>query len=108
MEKTTLRLQTILYYNEKENLEKSLASVARAVEVSRKKGGCIERIDICYGDASAEPIYTDAEIAALNQKYGEFFRLFRKCGLCKLYCVQIAFTFPYLNYSFSFVKALLV
>lgn len=75
MEKTSLRLQTILYYNEKENLEKSLASVAKAVETSLKKGGCIEHIDICYGDASANPIYTEAEIEAYNQKYGEFFNL---------------------------------
>ncbi len=75
MDKTTLRLQTILYHNEKENLEKSLASVAKAVAVSQKKGGCISHIDICYGDASAEPIYTQEEIAAYNEKYGEYFTL---------------------------------
>lgn len=75
MKKTTLRLQTILYYNEIENLEKSLSSVAKAVEVSKQKGGPIEFIDICYGDASATPLFTEEKIAEYNKKYGEFFNL---------------------------------
>lgn len=75
MDKTTLRLQTILYHNEKENLEKSLASIARAVAVSKSKNGPFDRIDICYGDASAQPLFTEAEIAEYNRIYGEFFTL---------------------------------
>ncbi len=75
MEKTTLRLQTILYHNEIENLEKSLASVAKAVEVSRRKGGSIDFVDVCYGDASAEPLFTDETVEKLNRKYGDFLKL---------------------------------
>ncbi len=75
MKKTTLRLQTILYHNEIENLEKSLASIAKAVETSRTQDGPIEHIDICYGDASSEPLFNDEKIAEYNQKYGKFFKL---------------------------------
>lgn len=75
MKKTTLRLQTILYHNEIGNLEKSLASVAKAVAVSKAEGGCIEYIDICYGDASSEPIFTEEQIDEYNRKYGEYFHL---------------------------------
>lgn len=71
MENLKLRLQTILYYNEIENLEKSLASVAKAVSVSREKGGVITHVDVCYGDASAKPILTENKVAELNEKYGE-------------------------------------
>ena len=75
MEQTTLRLQTILYYNETDNLERSLASIAKAVAVSRAKNGCISHVDVCYGDASAEPIFSKEKIDEYNRRYGEYLTL---------------------------------
>lgn len=75
MEHKTLRAQTILYHNELSDLEKSLSSLAKAVEVSNKKGGAIDFLDVYYGDASAEPILSEEQIAAFNNRFGEFLKV---------------------------------
>lgn len=75
MEHKTLRAQTILYHNEINGLEKSLSSLAKAVEVSKNNGGAIDFIDVYYGDASAEPILNEQQINDFNQRYSEFLKV---------------------------------
>lgn len=75
MNRKTLRAQTILYHNEISGLEKSLSSLAKAVQVSKNKGGVISFIDVYYGDASSQPIFTDEQINAFNERYGEFLKV---------------------------------
>ncbi|MBR2044217.1 MAG: glycosyltransferase family 2 protein [Clostridia bacterium] len=75
MEHKTLRAQTILYHNEISGLEKSLASLYKAVEVSARKGGAIDFIDVYFGDASAEPILTDEQIADFNRRFGKWLKV---------------------------------
>ena len=75
MEHKTLRAQTILYHNELSGLEKSLSSLAKAVKVSKLKGGAIDFIDVYYGDASAEPILTQEQIDLFNNQFGEYLKV---------------------------------
>lgn len=75
MDHKTLRAQTILYHNELSGLEKSLSSLAKAVEVSKIKGGPIDFIDVYYGDASAEPILTQEQIEKFNKTFGEYLKV---------------------------------
>ncbi len=75
MEHKSLRAQTILYHNEFSGLLKSLSSLAKAVEVSRSKGGAIDFIDVYYGDASSEPILNDEQIEDLNRRFGEYLKV---------------------------------
>lgn len=70
-EKIQLRAQTILYKNDLPSVEKSVASIANAVGISKKKDGYVKHIQICFGDASPEPIMSDEYIELLNSKYGE-------------------------------------
>ena len=75
MEHKTLRAQTILYHNEISGLIRSLDSIYNAVEVSKKHGGCIDFLDVYYGDASDKPLFTDDMIAELNEKYKDNLKL---------------------------------
>lgn len=70
-EKVQLRAQTILYKNELSAVEKSVASIANAVSVSKNKNGYVKRVEICFGDASPEAIMDQEYISMLNSKYGE-------------------------------------
>lgn len=70
-EKVQLRAQTILYKNDLSAVEKSVASIANAVAVSRKNNGYVKRVEVCFGDASPESIMNDKYIEMLNSKYGE-------------------------------------
>ena len=69
-ENIQLRAQTILYKNTLDSVEKSVASIANAVAVSKKKGGYIKRAEIYFGDASPEAIMSEEYIKVLNAKYG--------------------------------------
>lgn len=67
-----LRAQTILYKNDLHSVEKSVASIANSVAVSRKSNGYVQFVEIAFGDASPESIMTDEYVAMLNSKYGEY------------------------------------
>lgn len=75
MEHKTLRAQTILYHNHIDGLCKSLSSLAKAVEVSKNKGGAINFLEVYYGDASSEPILTQEQIDSFNERFGEFLKV---------------------------------
>ena len=75
MEIRTLRAQTVLYHNEKGGLVKSLESLYNAVRVSKSCGGCVQFIEVCYGDASESPLFTSEDIDKLNARFGEYLRL---------------------------------
>lgn len=66
-----LRAQTILYKNDLQSVEKSVASIANSVAVSKNNNGYVQFVEIAFGDASPEPIMNDEYIAMLNSKYGE-------------------------------------
>ena len=67
-----LRAQTILYKNDLQSVEKSVASIANAVAVSIKNDGYVKRVEVAFGDASPEAIMTDEYISFLNVKYGQY------------------------------------
>lgn len=66
---TTVQFQTVLYHCDKEALLKSIESIANAVRVSRENDQLVSMAHLLWGDASKEPMYTAAEIDALNKLY---------------------------------------
>ncbi|MGJ7013996.1 GT2 family glycosyltransferase [Ohessyouella blattaphilus] len=62
----TLQIQTVLYNNSKEALEKSFMSFDRAVEINQLSCKDIESAVLVYGDASEQPLYSKTEIDEIN------------------------------------------
>ena len=69
MQAITIQIQSILYKNEKDAIEKAIENLANAVLVARGVGKEIGEIVLRYGDASPEPVFTQEEIANLKQEY---------------------------------------
>ena len=70
--KTTLRVQSVIYQNERESILKAIAHLANAVRVEHQKGRLLENVTLVYGDASPVPIFTDTEIEQIQSKYKEW------------------------------------
>lgn len=70
-----IRAQTILYKNDLSAVERSVASIANAVSVSKKNGGYVKFAEVSFGDASPSPIADNKYIEDLNNKYGEFVKV---------------------------------
>ena len=66
----SLQVQSVLYCNKKEALIKALESLYRATQVNHESTAEIGEVRVCYGDASPEPVFTDKEIADLNNRFG--------------------------------------
>ena len=69
----SLQIQSVIYHNEKDSLLRALQSLANAVRVNQNTGKELGAVAVCYGDASAKPIYTEDEVKALNEKFKDFF-----------------------------------
>ena len=69
----SLQIQSVIYHNEKDSLMRALQSLANAVRVIRLNGKELGEVAVCYGDASAKPIYTEDEVKEVNEKFKEFF-----------------------------------
>ncbi len=65
----SLRIQSVLYNNSRHHIDRALESIARAVDLA-VVGGILSTVEIAFGDCSAEPVFTVADIASR----GEMFR----------------------------------
>ena len=61
----TIRLQSVLYDNDKAAIRKAVLSMSNAADCYRAKGHSLECI-LSYGDASDSPLYSDKEILDLK------------------------------------------
>jgi GT2 family glycosyltransferase len=61
----SVQVQSVLYNNEFEAIDRSVASLARSAELAITSGVC-SKVLLRYGDSSSIPRLTTAEIAALN------------------------------------------
>ena len=69
----SLQIQAVLYHNEKDALLQALENIANAVRVDRKTDGALSEVTVCYGDASAEPLFTADEIKQIKEKFFDVF-----------------------------------
>ena len=57
MEKPGVQIQSVIYGNEKKNLERTLEYLANAVRVERNEAGTLGRVRMVYGDGTPEPVF---------------------------------------------------
>lgn len=69
MNQFSLRVQSVLYHNERYALKRSLESLARAIEVSRHSNMPLPRVELCYGDSSAVPVLKQADVDSIRERY---------------------------------------
>ena len=69
----SIQVQSVIYHNEKDSLLRAYDSLANAVRVNREKGNQEIEVVVHYGDASAKPVYSDAEIETLKANYASYF-----------------------------------
>lgn len=78
MEKPGLQAQSVLYQNDKTALCRAAEYLANALRVEREQAGKLGAATLCWGDASPEPLFTEAEIAVLNRSFdGELHVVYR-------------------------------
>ena len=75
MEKLKLQVQSVLYANEKRSIRKTIEYLANAVRVERSINGSLGEVKLIYGDATAEPIFTEAEIEEFRREFGEYLQI---------------------------------
>ena len=69
----SIQVQSVIYHNEQESLLRALDSLANAIRVDRESAKSLSDVTVCYGDASASPVFSDTEIAEIAQRFAEFF-----------------------------------
>lgn len=69
MEKPGLQAQSVLYRNDRAALRRAAEYLANALRVEREQAGELGAATLCWGDASPAPLFTEAEIAALNGSF---------------------------------------
>lgn len=69
MGERTIQIQSVLYKNEKWALKRALESLANAVRVNRKSDTVVDKITVCYGDASPERIFDNSEIEEWQKSF---------------------------------------
>lgn len=75
MKKTTIQVQSVLFCNEKKGLDKAIEAIANSIEVAKKQQEMEIEAVICYGDASPQPIFSDAEIEGWNVRWEKQLRI---------------------------------
>ena len=60
---SSLRIQSVLYRNDPQHVDRALQSCARAVELALRAGG-LRSAEIAIGDCSPSPVYSAEAIAA--------------------------------------------
>lgn len=66
----SIQIQTVLYNNEIQHIQRSAAAIRDAVLFAKKRG-IIDSAVLCYGDSSAAPLFDENEIARLNADLDE-------------------------------------
>lgn len=69
MVKNSIQIQSVLYKNEKTALLKALNSLSNAVRVNKSSDFKVGDVIVNYGDASPERVFSDEEIANLNNEF---------------------------------------
>lgn len=64
----SLRVQTVLFGTKPHDLERSLASIARAAEIG-VAAGYVSSVEVAYGDSSEAPAVSAQDIEALNKVF---------------------------------------
>ena len=65
----SLQIQSVIYKNEPKELIRTMDSLAWAIQLSRKENGPVDRFILSYGDASDHPVFSDAALKQLREKY---------------------------------------
>ena len=73
--KHSIQIQSVLYHNEKEALLQALENIANAIRVDRRTDGALGAVTVCYGDASAQPLFTENEIEQIKAQFSDAFSL---------------------------------
>ena len=69
MKKISIQIQSVLFRNTKDGLDKAIEALANSIEVAKKYEKMEIEAVICYGDASPEPVFSDAEIEQRNSNW---------------------------------------
>lgn len=69
----SLQIQSVLYHNEKEALLQALENLANAIRVDRKTDKVLDKVTVCYGDASKEPLFAENEISQMQNQFSDEF-----------------------------------
>jgi len=64
----SLGIQSVLYNNDFDAIDRSLAAIARAAELAISSKAC-SSVEIHYGDSSSLPCISDAELDKLRERY---------------------------------------
>ncbi len=64
----TVRVQSVLYGNGYESVERALLSLGRSAELAIE-GGHLSRVEVAYGDSSPKPCLSEQEVAQLRGLY---------------------------------------
>ncbi len=67
-EPCSLRVQTVLFETKPSDIEKSLASIARAAEIGIRLGR-LAAVEVAYGDSSAVPVIEAQDIETYHRKF---------------------------------------
>ena len=70
----SLRIQSVLYRNSRDQVDMALASAARAADLAIAAGD-LSSVEVSYGDCSSEPVLDDETLSGLRQRYPEFSRI---------------------------------
>lgn len=69
--KSDLRIQSIIYKNDTLSLKRALDNILIALEKAYHED-LLENVELVYGDASPSPVFSNDEIAALQQEYSAY------------------------------------
>ena len=75
MERARLQAQSVLYQTDKAALERALEALVNALRVERETERLLGQVTLVWGDASPEPLFTEAELARLRRGCGELLTL---------------------------------
>ena len=67
----TIQVQSVIYQNDPANLCRTIEHLANAVRVERESVAQLGRVKLVYGDASPEPVLTEAALSELREKFGK-------------------------------------
>jgi GT2 family glycosyltransferase len=68
-EPVSVGVQSVLYLNEFDAIERATASLARSVELARFEGVC-SRVSMLFGDSSPVPCLSEEDLKLLRTRYG--------------------------------------
>ena len=70
MNEPTIQVQSVIYQNDPASLRRTIEHLANAIRVERESVAQLGGVKLIYGDASPEPILTEADLSALRAAFG--------------------------------------